>query len=206
MTTETHIILGDAFDVLPTLAPVPHVFTGLPDAAEMDLPIAEWEVFYRRAVTLIVSCLAPDGYAIFYATDRRHDGVLASKASIIIGAADAAGARCVWHKVAIRTMGTSLFRPGYSHLIAVSKTGRAGSATPDVFDAGRKQYRDATDSTALGVGIAFLRAHDATSFVDPFCGRGSHGRAAKICGLDSVNIDVDPAQIAAARSHIEGAP
>lgn len=199
--TDT-IITGDALDYLRPEA-FPAVFTSLPDAAEMGWTIPAWRVWFEQAVEETVLAVPRTGYAIFYQTDRRVDGYTESKAGLVANGALHAGGRVVWHKIAVATSGKSLFRPGYTHLICVSRKGKAGRPTPDVFSKGSKLYRDATDRTSISVGLDFLVANGAAEVADPFCGRGSIGYGAALRGMDTFNIDIDPAQTAAAAALFE---
>jgi hypothetical protein len=195
MKPKAYIVTGDA---LQNLGQWPAVFTSLPDAAEMGWRNDVWRAWFMRAARQTIGAVDSAGYAIFYQTDRRADGVLQSKSGMVIEAARQMGAQVVWHKIAVGTMGTSLFRPSYSHLICVSRKGRAGKPTPDVFMKGGKLYPNGTDSAALHIGISFLVGRGMAFVADPFCGRGSIGYAAAEAGLDSLSIDIDPAQTAAA--------
>lgn len=192
------IITADALAYMDRRQPWDSVFTSLPDAAEIGGDVVAWRAWFQRAARQTIQAIPSSGYAIFYQTDRRVDGVTQSKAGLIIEAAGQVGARIVWHKIAYGTTGISLFRPGYSHLICVSRTGHAGKPTPDVFHKGKKIYPNATDSNALEVGVGFLAGRGIGMVADPFCGRGSIGWAAARAGLDSVSIDILPEQTAAA--------
>lgn len=204
MTVDVDIVEGDAFERYPVLGSVPNVFTSLPDMAEMPDPTDShaWTHVFVNAVAMIASSLEPDGYAIFYQTDRRIDGHIVSKASTVVEVAARFGCRTVWHKIAVHGFGTSLYRPNYSHLVCVSKRGRAGRPTPDVFASGSKRYSDATDSAALKVGLDFLVARGATFLVDPFAGRASIACAAAVRGVGSVSIEIEPAQVELARANV----
>lgn len=196
------IIAGDALDYLRQDT-FESVFTSLPDAAEMDWDIPRWRTWFEHAAARTIISVPAKGYAIFYQTDRRVDGYTESKAGLIDAAALAAGARIVWHKIAVATTGKSLFRPGYTHLICVSRSGRGGKPTPDVFSKGSKIYRDATDRKSIEVGLDFLQAAGVRQVADPFCGRGSIGYGAALRDLDTVNIDIDDAQVAQAKDLLE---
>lgn len=177
---------------------VPAVFTSLPDAAEVGMDLAAWRSWFLNAAGWSIAIVNRLGYAIFYQTDRRHTGVLESKSSLIIEAAKAHGAEVVWHKIAVRRMSVDLFRPTYTHLICVSKGGRAGKPTPDVFMAGSKVYPNATDEASLDVALGFLDRQGVEAVADPYCGMGSIGRAAAIRGMASWSVDIDPGQVDAA--------
>ncbi|GAA4680177.1 hypothetical protein [Nocardioides nanhaiensis] len=192
-------------DALPLLADqrgaFASVFTSLPDAAEMGLEGPAWAAWFAQAARLTVEAVTPKGYAIFYQTDRRADGRLRSKAGLVIEAAQAVGASVVWHKIAVATEGTSLFRPAFTHLLAVSVRGKSAKPTPDVFPIGPKVYPNATDEASLDVGLGFLAGKGVGWIADPFCGRGSIARAAASrYGMGSLSVDVDPGQVDAARA------
>lgn len=176
------------------------VFTSPPDAEEIGADISEWAEYYRRVVAAAIRLVCADGYTIIYCTDRRHDKHIASKAGIVLRAAEDVGVRVLWHKICYQTLGTSLFRPSYSHLIAMSVNGTAGRATPDVFPDGKRVYKNAAGGNACDVAIEFLRARGVTSLVDMFCGRGSIAWRAALHGVDSVNVDIDEDQVDAAIS------
>lgn len=200
------VIHGDAFDVYPTLAPVTHVFTSLPDMAELPgATLIDWARVFVGGIHMILDGIVdPEGVAIFYQTDRRYRGGTIDKGSTVCDAAIRMGARVVWHKVAIHTLGTSLYRPAFSHLIAVSRKATAGRPTPDVWPAGPKAYPDAIDAASLRHGLNYLASRGATHIVDPFAGRGSIAVAARARGMSSVSIDIDREQVAYARTALAG--
>lgn len=173
------------------------VFTSLPDAAETGQSVEEWrDWFLNAAAATMDATVAGRGYAVFYQTDRRVDGHLESKAGMILDAAAGGGLRVLWHKIAVATEGTSLFRPAYTHLIAVGgNLTTAGRATPDVYPRGPKVYPNATDSTSIQVALDFLAGKGVTELCDPFCGSGSIPlHAARDYGMQVTAIDIDPAQ------------
>lgn len=199
--TTIRLITGDGPEWCRTNH-APSVFTSLPDPDETGMDFATWRGWFWDGVALAIWATDPDGYAIFYQTDRRHDGILESKASMVTSAAKACGAAVVWHKIAVRRMSIDLFRPAYTHLIAVSVNGKAGRPTPDVFNAGAKVYPNATDQASLDVALNFLAARGIREIADPYCGRGSIPLAAALRGIDSTGVDIDPAQIDAAEELI----
>ena len=195
-----HLATGDGVAWLGRQPePLPSVFTSLPDAAETGMTFETWRAWFTDAAARTIAATDPYGVAVFYQTDRRHDGRIESKASLIMAAAEAAGARPLWHKIAVRRMSVDLFRPAYTHLIAVSPRRNAGRPTPDVFMQGAKVYKNATDAASLGVALGFIDREGIGAVADPFCGRGSIARAAAVAGMGSWSVDIDPGQVAAAR-------
>lgn len=182
---------------------IPALFTSLPDAAEVGGDVASWASWYQAAMASTLASIAPGGAGVIAATDRRTDGATQSKAAVILRAADRLELRILWHKIAVNTHGISLFRPSYSHLIAVAngKGAKPGRATPDVFDAGPKDYPNALGSEAIRVGLDLLERLEPAFVFDPFVGRASILDAAASRGMAGVGIDIDGAQIDAAEHH-----
>lgn len=190
-------------DALPWLAAHPGVgavVTSLPDADEVGLPLAAWSAWFERAATACVAATAPDAPAIFYQTDRKADGRTVSKAALVLRAAEGAGARLLWHKIVLRREpgAVDLHRPGFTHLLAVSRRGRPGAATPDVLARGRMLYPNAMGLAAAICAVQFA-ARSSRTVCDPFCGRGTVPAVAAALGLRAIGVDIDPAQIAAAQ-------
>lgn len=211
-TTPTATVwCGDAVQHLQGVADLqgvaalyPAIFTSLPDAAEVGMGTAQWEAWFTHAATVAIVATEHDGYTLFYQTDRRVDGALVDKAHLVCTAASAAGARVVWHKIAIRGLGTDLRRPNYAHLLAVSRRGRAGKATPDVYHQGKKVYPNATDTETCTRGLDFLASKGITAVADPFCGQGSIPYHAVLRGMSVWAIDNDAAQVARTRDRLAG--
>ncbi len=194
---KVQVIQDDALKYMrPIIAPA--IFTSMPDAEEMGLGLPEWEFWFKNAAHLMITGTAPKGYTFFYQTDRRHDGKLISKASMIIQAAQAEGRSVIMHKICQTTKGVNFFRPGYTHLIGISEKGTAGRPTSDVMPAGRKLYKNATGYDACTCVFDFLLKKGIKQVYDPFCGAGSIGYIGAKMGFDSVNIDIDGQQCLAA--------
>lgn len=185
---------------------IPSVFTSLPDAEETGMAMGYWEVWFRTNVRLICQNLAPEGYAIFYQTDRKYKGHLLSKSEMVISAATAAGCKTIFHRIALTTkVGAKCpFRPGFTHLIAVSKEGTVGTIQlPETFEAGRKVYDNATGLEACRVAFEFLAHHDIREVWDFYCGRGSiQFVGERKFGMKVHSIDIDNRQCAQAERFI----
>lgn len=167
------------------------IVTSPPDAEEIGLPPAEWQDWFRNAIDLCIAASA--GPCCFYVTDRRADGQLLSKAHMVLEAAWLAGAKVAWHKIALRRAPgkTDLYRPGFSHLIAVG--GKAGKASPDVFDRGAMLYPNGTGVKAARVACEWA-GQSCSTIVDPFCGRGTIPAVAEALGYMAIGVDIDPEQ------------
>lgn len=184
---------------------MPAVFTSLPDADEMGICLGDWEYWFEQTVATVMHYTDRNGYLVLYQTDRKHDGGLISKADIIMRGARTVGANVVFHKIAVTHKGTNLFRPGYSHIIALSFKGTSGRATPDVFPAGPKVYKNATGMYACNVVFDFLLAKGISVVYDLFCGQGSIGHTGERRGFTTINVDIDPDQVAKATKLIQSA-
>jgi hypothetical protein len=199
------VVCRDAFDVLGAIKPVKAMITSLPDASEIGCGLADYEGWFTEAASLSMCAIADDGVAIFYQGDRKHHGVLLSKASLLCDVARKLGLRLLWHKIALRNpVGvTNLFRPSYLHLMAFSKSLHSGKPTPDVIEAGKTIYRNAMGINAAVVAVKFaIEIAKARTIYDPFCGRGTVLAVANALGCNSVGFDIDESQCVHARNLI----
>jgi DNA methylase len=195
MANKRTVINADATDFLRDAKSFPAVVTSLPDAEETNMELPKWREWFIGCVKTIAA--KTDTYAIFYQTDRKADGVLHSKAALVFKAAELAGANVVWHKIVLRRQpgGIDLFRPGFTHLICLSKKGKSGKATADVFERGKMIYDNSMGLNAARVALGFIKDVGKTLLiVDPFCGRGTILAAAEKMGMDSVGVDIDEQQ------------
>ncbi|MFY9622482.1 MAG: DNA methyltransferase [Pyrinomonadaceae bacterium] len=187
----------DGLKFVKTARGVKALITSLPDAREMDYPLNDYQTWFRDAAGLLMSAVARDGVAVFYQTDRRHEGTLLSKAALLCNTASSLGLRLLWHKIVLQSSvgSISLFRPSYTHMMAFSKLLRAGKPTPDVIEAGKKVYKNGMGINAASVAVRFAK-HNAktTTIYDPFCGQGTVLAVANALGLDSIGCDIDPSQ------------
>lgn len=196
------VICGDAFKLLPTTKRVKAVITSLPDAAELRVALPDYEAWFTRAAVLTMGAVSDDGVTIFYQTDRRHHGVLLSKAALLCNIAYSRGLRLLWHKIVLpRPVGSvNIFRPSYVHMMAFSKLLGSGKATPDVIEAGKAIYRDAMGVNAARVAVRFaMETAKAQTVYDLFCGRGTVLAVANALGCHSIGWDIDEAQCKEAR-------
>lgn len=177
------------------------VVTSPPDAAEVGLPLERWAAWFRAATEACLTATADDGPCIFFVTDRKAGGATHSKAALVFAVAARTGHRLLWHKIVLRRPvgSTDLHRPGYSHLLAYSRTGRPGPAGPDVLDGGGRVYANGMPYHAARVAVAHA-ARTASRVLDPFCGRGTVLAVANELGLDATGVDIDAEQCAAARA------
>jgi hypothetical protein len=175
------------------------VVTSLPDADEIGRSLPEWRAWFSEAAELCFGITEPAAATVFYQTDRKAEGQTHSKAALVLAAADRAGSRLLWHKIALRRApgAVDLHRPGYTHLIAFSRNGRPGAATPDVFDAGPRLYPNGMGIKAARLAVSFA-GQGSRMILDPFCGRGTIPAVADALGLDAIGVDIDPAQCEAA--------
>jgi len=172
------------------------VITSLPDFSEVhELDLDGWRAWFVGAARAVIDWVSPDGVAIFFQTDVRKQGVWIDKSYLVLSAAEATGARLLFHKIMCREPpGTvSHGRAGYSHLLALSKSasGARVSQSPDVLaDAGFKPTEKAMGVTACELACRFVRDEAAARVVvDPFCGAGTILAVANALGLDAVGVD-----------------
>jgi hypothetical protein len=195
-------VCADALEWLPAHPGIGPIVTSLPDADETTLPVAQWAGWFHEAALACLRAVPPLAPCIFYQTDRKAGGQLHSKAALLFAAAAEAGARVLWHRIVLRRPvgAVDLHRPGYSHLIAFSRHGRPGQATPDVLERGPMVYANAMGLNAALAAVRFAAATPGSETIcDPFCGRGTVPAVAEAFGLSAIGVDLDPIQCEAAR-------
>jgi hypothetical protein len=182
------------------------VVTSLPDASEIgELDFDGWRAWFVDAAREVIRWVPERGVSIFFQSDVRRGGAWVDKGYLVARAAEDEAAPFLWHKIVCRKPpGTSsLGRPTYSHMIAVSRSAPPSAARsgPDVLpDAGFMPWSRAMGVEACQVACRFLRTETAThTIVDPFCGRGTVLAVAHEMGFDTVGIDVSAKRCRAAR-------
>lgn len=169
--------------------------TSLPDVSEVSLALPAWRAWFLEAARQVVGLVPDDRVAVFFQSDIKHDGQWIDKGAMVVRAAEEAGARVLFHKIVCRrppgtlTMG----RPGFTHLIAVSRSRRCPDVLPipDVIvDPGRAPWVRAMGIRAAAHAVRFARDQaGATTIVDPFCGVGTVLAVANALGLDAIGVE-----------------
>jgi hypothetical protein len=183
------------------------VVTSLPDVAEMaGLDLDAWTTWFRDAAALVLDAVPDDGVAIFFQSDVKRGGAWIDKGALVQRAADASGARLLFHKIVCRKpAGTVTFgRASYSHLLAYSRGIRPKPerATADVLpEAGFQPGVKAMGVAACLDACRFIARETATrTVVDPFCGYGTVLAVANAMGLDAVGVDLSARMCRRART------
>jgi hypothetical protein len=78
------------------------------------MSLSEWKSWFTAAAQQVMDCCPPDGVAIFYQTDIKHEETWVDKAYLIQKAAADAGCEQLWHKIVCKAPpGNATFgRPG----------------------------------------------------------------------------------------------
>lgn len=170
--------------------------TSLPDVSEVGKSLPVWREWFLGAVGATIDLVPETSAALFFQSDIKCDGVWIDKGGMVIRAAEDAGARVLFHKIVCRrqpgqlTMG----RPGFTHLIAVSRAMRCPDVLPipDIItDAGRVPWVRAMGIRAAAHAVRFARDQvGARMIVDPFCGVGTIPAVANALGLDAVGVEL----------------
>ena len=169
--------------------------TSLPDVSEVGLALPAWREWSLAAVQLVVAAVPDDSAAIFFQSDIKRDGCWIDKGALVMSAAEAAGAGVLFHKlICRRPPGTlTLGRPGYTHMIAVSRTLRCPDVLPipDIItDAGRQPWVRAMGVRAAAHAVRFARDQAGAKIIfDPFCGVGTVLAVANRLGLDALGVE-----------------
>ena len=169
--------------------------TSLPDVSEVAMPLPAWRTWFVDAAQLVVEAVPDGGAALFFQSDIKRDGEWIDKGMLVLRAAEAAGARVLFHKIVCRRPAGMLTygRPGYTHLIAVSRALRCPDVLPipDVIaDAGPQTWVRAMGVRAAAHAVRFAREQARARVVfDPFCGVGTVLAVANALGLDALGVE-----------------
>ncbi|MSU48951.1 MAG: SAM-dependent methyltransferase [Opitutus sp.] len=169
--------------------------TSLPDVSEVGLALPAWRMWFLDAVRLVVDAVPDESAALFFQSDIKRDGVWIDKGALVIRAAEDAGARVLFHKIICRRQPglLTLGRPGYTHLIAVSRAMKCPEVLPIpdvVVDAGRLTWVRAMGVRAAAHAVRFARDQaGATTIFDPFCGVGTVLAVANGLGLAALGVE-----------------
>lgn len=186
--------------------------TSLPDVSEVGKSLPVWREWFLGAVRVTIDLVPEASAALFFQSDIKRDGIWIDKGALVIRAAEDAGARVLFHKIVCRrppgmlTMG----RPGFTHLIAVSRAMRCPEVLPipDIIaDAGRAPWVRAMGIRAAAHAVRFARDQvGARVIVDPFCGVGTIPAVANALGLDAVGVELARKRAEQARALMVSAP
>lgn len=171
------------------------VVTSLPDVSEVNLKLEAWRVWFLEAVRLCVAATPEAGAAVFFQSDIKHEGAWVDKGSLVVRAAEDAGARVLFHKIVARRQPglLTLGRPGFTHLIAVSRALRCPDTLPIpdiIVDAGRQPWVRAMGVRAAAHAVRFVRDQaKARVVLDPFCGVGTIPAVANALGVDALGVE-----------------
>ncbi|MDF3057646.1 MAG: SAM-dependent methyltransferase [Rariglobus sp.] len=169
--------------------------TSLPDVSEVGMALPVWRTWFLHAVALVVDSVPDESAALFFQSDIKRDGIWVDKGALVIRAAEDAGAQVLFHKIVCRRPPGMLTygRPGYTHLIAVSRAMRCPDVlpVPDVItDMGRQPWVRAMGVRAAGHAVRFAREQvGAATVFDPFCGVGTVLAVANALGLDALGVE-----------------
>lgn len=208
------IVQGDGLEwmrVQPS-APGTSVITSLPDLSELpELGFDGWQRWFVDAARAVLRWVPERDMAVFYQSDVLHEHVWVSKSHLVMQAADAEGARLVWHKIVCRRApGTSTWaRASYSHMLCFTRgeVPVVQAASPDVLpDAGETSWSRGMGASASALACRYLRKHTQTQrIVDPFCGRGGVLAVARALGFEVIGIELSKKRCRAARAAIGAA-
>jgi hypothetical protein len=169
--------------------------TSLPDVSEVGLALPAWRSWFLDTVRLVVDAVPDESAALFFQSDIKRDGAWIDKGALVTRAAEDAGARVLFHKIVCRRPPgmLTLGRPGYTHLIAVSRAMRCPEVLPIpdiVVEAGRLTWVRAMGLGAAAHAVRFARDQaGATTVFDPFCGVGTVLAVANALGVAALGVE-----------------
>ena len=185
--------------------------TSLPDVSEVNLALESWRAWFLGAVQAVIDAVPPDRVAIFFQSDIRHGGRWVDKGSLVVRAAEDAGAGVLFHKIVSRRPPglVTTGRPGFTHLIAVSRELRCEGplAIPDIIvDPGRQPWVRAMGVKAAAHAVRFARDQAAARVIlDPFCGVGTVLAVANQLGVPGIGVERSAKRCDRARELVVGA-
>jgi hypothetical protein len=201
------IIEADALEWMATTKKRGAVITGIPDLDEIGNTSEQWNGdydgyirFFKRGAEGAFGITGDTAPIVFYQTDRKVNKTTISKASILFNLGARLGFKLLWHKIVMRRRVGKIdrFRPGYSHLIAFSKSAGPGQATPDLLECGKRVYENGFPINVARFAVEFCSERDPL-VIDPFCGRGTIPAVAEALGVNTIGVDIDPKQCFKAR-------
>jgi hypothetical protein len=169
--------------------------TSLPDVSEVKLNLYAWRTWFLDAVQLVIGSVPDDSAAIFFQSDIQRDGIWIDKGAMVVRAAEDSRAHVLFHKIVCRRPPGSPAgrRPGFTHLIAVSRAMRCPEILPIpdvILDPGRLPWVRAMGIRAAAHAVRFARDQvGAKLIVDPFCGVGTVLAVANRLGLDALGVE-----------------
>lgn len=190
--------------------PATCAITSLPDVSEVGRSLPEWRGWFLEAVRLVIEAVPADSAAVFFQSDIKRDGAWVDKGAMVTRAAEDAGARVLFHKIVCRRPPGVLTygRPGYTHLIAVSRAMKCPEILPipDVIpEAGPQKWIRAMGIGAAAHAVRFARDQvGARVVLDPFCGVGTVLAVANALGLDAVGVERSRKRAEQARNLVVG--
>lgn len=178
---------------------LPSIITGLPDLSSFsdhNKNVKEYTNFIEEICSLIFQKVKLNKYVIFQITDRKFRSAWISKQYFVIKQAMRHNCPLRFHKIILlRGVGKShIHRPTYQHYLCFSHQMGSGRCTPDVFDGmARDGYNQGHTIKGIEEALDFLDKYDRDKYVlDPFVGRGSVLKRAKLRGYRVLGIDIDP--------------
>ena len=182
------------------------VITSLPDVSELELDLVGWKAWFVASAEKVIRWVPEGGLAIFFQSDIRLRGAIVDKSSLIVRAAEAAGADIVFHKIVCRNPpGTIAYgRPSWSHMIALAHGPwePPRSPGPEVLPAaGFMPWSRAMGVEACREACRYLRENTTTeTVVDPFCGQGTVLAVAESMGFSAIGVERSTKRCKAARN------
>jgi hypothetical protein len=169
--------------------------TSLPDVSEVGLELNAWRHWFSRCVVQVIDAIEPSAAAVFFQSDIKRNGTWIDKGALVTRVAEDAGANVLFHKIVCRCPpGTITYgRPGYTHLIAVSRAFSCPEVLPIpdiIVDAGRQPWVRAMGIRAAAHAVRFVRDFvKSQTIFDPFCGVGTVLAVANTLGLHALGVE-----------------
>lgn len=173
------------------------VVVGPPDIRDMDMLLTEYLEWYREVVDLTLRKTKPDGFTIFYHTDRKelYNGETIQKADLTKAAAQFYHRiKPLWHTIAIKHPPGTIDkdRNSYTNILCYTKQKQDShyNNLVDLIEDGKQYYPDSMGESATEYIIKFINQYKhIKNIIIPFSGSGTVPAMANKYGLNAIGID-----------------
>jgi hypothetical protein len=136
-----------------------------------------------------------NGYVTIFVSDRKYNGSVIEKHSIVRHLMEEAGFKLVHQKIWVRSYKKNLYRMNYTFILTFhSGIGKKNPVVlPDVFYAEHKAVGEYNDNFNRDIAIEFIKAYTEPYHIvyDPFMGSGTTALACLDCDRRYLGSEID---------------
>lgn len=199
------VIQGDAIKWLEENKNNECIITSMPDMSECGIDSKdEYIIWLKHTTQTIINSLSSHGSAFFFQTDRKKDGKIIDKKSIITNVFYENDWDSVMSKIVLQLPPESVYnlRPTFTNLFGFSKTHNSGKATPDVIYKGDTIHKYGMSIPACNLILDWIDIKmNGETIVNPFSGSGTILFESQKRGYNSIGIELDEKLVEQSRNH-----